>query len=113
MTSSIIIGAGVLPLAAGLAVSVAPTSVAAQDYSSGSLLGTVVSAKGAGVGGAKVVVKSSSLGFQREFTTGADGQFRVPLIPIGRYTVSITADGYESLANGQAEVALGGSSNYR
>ncbi len=115
LATSFIVGASFAPMAATVVGSLAlmTTPASAQDYSSGSLLGTVVSASGAGVSGAKVVVKSSSLGFQREFTTGADGQFRVPLIPIGSYTVSIVADGYESLANSNAEVALGGSSNYR
>lgn len=115
LATSFIVGASFAPMAATVVGSLAlmATPASAQDYSSGSLLGTVVSASGAGVSGAKVVVTSTSLGFQREFTTGADGQFRVPLIPIGSYTVSIVADGYESLANSKAEVSLGGSSNYK
>ena len=100
------------PLAIATVAALAPVSASAQDYSSGTLNGTVTNADGAPVAGATVKVKSLSQGFERNLTTDSDGKFRAALIPIGSYSVAITAPGYLPTSDGNVRVALGASSNY-
>jgi hypothetical protein len=66
---------GGVMLAAAVAVPavtviVAPTSATAQDFSTGSLAGTVTDSTGAPVAGASVAVRSNEQGFTRNITTG-------------------------------------------
>lgn len=65
----------------------------AQDYTSGTLQGQVVDTSGNPVSGADVVVRSLDQGFERDFTTGANGSFRAQLIPQGSYEVTISSAG--------------------
>jgi hypothetical protein len=107
---------GGVMLAAAVAVPavtviVAPTSATAQDFSTGSLAGTVTDSNGAPVAGASVAVRSNEQGFTRNVTTDASGSFRAALVPIGSYTVTIEAPGYDPVAQ-TASVALGGTSSY-
>jgi hypothetical protein len=108
--------AGVASLAAPIALTAiataVPTLASAQDYSSGTLVGTVKDSAGVIVPGATVVVKSRDQGFERTSSTDANGQFRVPLIPIGGYSVSITKEGYKPTSDGNVAVGLGGSTAY-
>ena len=108
--------AGLATVAAPLAViaiaSAVPTLASAQDYSSGSLVGTVKDSTGASVSDATVTVKSLDQGFTRTVTTDGSGQFRVPLIPIGGYSVAITKEGYQPTSDGNVRVGLGGSTAY-
>lgn len=110
LTGTIISG---LAVAAGVLapVLVAPTPAMAQDISSGTLTGSVVSEGGAPVAGATVEIQSMEQGFTRSATTDAAGDFRAALLPIGRYTVTITAPGYAPVAQ-SVQVALGGTSSY-
>lgn len=110
LTGTIISG---LAVAAGVLapVLVAPTPAMAQDISSGTLTGSVVSEGGAPVAGATVEIQSTEQGFTRSATTDAAGDFRAALLPIGRYTVTITAPCYAPVAQ-SVQVALGGTSSY-
>lgn len=101
-----------LPLTVATIASVAPTAASAQDYSSGSLLGTVRDTAGAPIGSATVTVKSLDQGFSRSVTTDESGQFRIPLIPIGGYSVAISKDGFQPTNDGNVRVGLGGSTAY-
>ena len=101
-----------VPMSIGVATSLAPTIASAQDYSSGSLVGTVRDTSGAPLGGATVVVKSLEQGFTRTVTTDDSGQFRIPLVPIGGYSVAISKEGFQSTNDGNVRVGLGGSTAY-
>ena len=94
-----------------ITVIAAPTTASAQDFSTGSMTGTVTDANGAPIAGASVQVRSDEQGFTRNLTTDAGGNFRAALVPIGNYTVSITAPGYEPVRQ-TATVRLGGSTAY-
>jgi len=100
------------PLALTAVATAIPTLASAQDYSSGSLIGTVKDSAGVTVPDATVTVKSLDQGFTRTVTTDGSGQFRVPLIPIGGYSVSIAKEGYQPTSDGNVRVALGGSTAY-
>src|SRR6476661_3536433 len=73
----------------------APTAAVAQDYTSGVLSGHVTGADGTAVSGAAVSVRSAQ-GTVRTTTTNADGQFRMPALPVGTYEVTIGAEGFAS-----------------
>jgi hypothetical protein len=104
--------AGLMTVAAPAAVTLlAPSAALAQDYTNGTLTGTVTNTDGDPVAGAAVSVRSSSQGVVRETTTDATGQFRVPLIPTGAYAVTVSAEGFTS-SNDNVSVTLGGQSGY-
>lgn len=94
-----------------VAITLAPTSASAQDYTSGTLTGRVTNDSGAPVAGASVEVRSNSQGATRTTTTDGSGAFRSALLPIGEYTVTITAPGYGTVVQ-TAGVRLGGESAY-
>jgi hypothetical protein len=100
------------PLTIAAVASLAPVAASAQDYSSGSLVGTVRDTAGAPVAGAAIAVKSLDQGFTRTVTTDDAGQFRIPLIPIGGYSVAISKDGFQPTNDGNVRVGLGGSTAY-
>jgi len=97
--------AGALAAIAAPAVLMTPAVAVAQDYTSGVLSGTVTNAEGAPVVGAQVAVRSEQ-GSVRTVTTGADGMFRMPALPIGVYQVEITAGA--GSASSQVTVSPGG-----
>lgn len=97
-----------LPVAA---VMLTPTAVSAQDYTNGTLSGAVTDESGAPVSGASVTVRSNEQGLTRNLTTDASGRFRAPQIPIGSYTVTITAPGHGTEVQ-TASVRLGSESAY-
>jgi hypothetical protein len=114
MTTTLLAGLAAIaaPLAIGTVATVVPTIASAQDYTSGTLTGTVRDGSGAPVTGAKVTIKSLAQGFSRDLTTDETGQFRVPLIPGGGYSVAISKQGYQSTNDGNVQVTVGGTSAY-
>lgn len=108
--------AGLATVAAPLAVTTiataVPTLASAQDYTSGTLTGSVVDGNGAPIGGATVTVKSLDQGFSRNLTTDSTGQFRAPLIPGGGYSVAISKEGFAPTSDGNVRVGVGGTSAY-
>ncbi|MDR7118231.1 TonB-dependent receptor [Caulobacter sp. BE254] len=114
LTSTLLAGLATVaaPLAVTAVATAIPTLASAQDYSSGSLVGTVKDSSGVTVPDATVTVKSLDQGFTRTVTTDGSGQFRVPLIPIGGYSVSIAKEGYQPTSDGNVRVGLGGQTAY-
>ena len=77
------------------AAAIMPTSVAAQQITSG-IEGTVEDAAGAPLAGATVTVTDTRTGQSRTQTTGPEGKFRADsLVTGGPYTVTATAPGFE------------------
>jgi hypothetical protein len=114
LTSTLLAGLATVaaPLALTAIATAIPTLASAQDYSSGTLVGTVKDANGAPVAGAAVTVKSLAQGFERNVTTDNDGQFRVALIPSGGYSVAISKSGFQPTSDGNVRVGTGSASNY-
>lgn len=71
---------------------VAP-SLMAQD-TTGTVLGTIRDAGGKPLAGATVTLSGAQLLGERRMVTGADGAFRIPLIPAGAYSLSVYAKDY-------------------
>jgi hypothetical protein len=59
-----------------------------------SIRGTVTDASGASVAGAKVAVKSATLGIERTTETNTAGEFEVPALPPGSYEVQVQKPGF-------------------
>lgn len=112
LQSTMIGSAALMALVAVPAITlVTPTVAVAQDYTSGTLTGTVQDTAGNPVSGASVSVRSSAQGIVRSTTTDASGRFRVALIPTGPYSVAVNAPGYTA-ANENVQVRLGGESGF-
>jgi len=67
----------------------------AQGGATGAISGTVQDATGAVISGAKVVITSEATGqLMRELTTDASGIFTASLLPVGNYSVEVSAAGF-------------------
>jgi len=60
----------------------------------GTISGTVRDSTGAALSGARVTVKQLETGATRVLTTGADGRYSAPSVPVGDYTVTALHDGF-------------------
>jgi hypothetical protein len=58
------------------------------------LSGTVRDATGAALSSARVTVKQLETGATRTLTTGSDGRYAAPSVPVGEYTVTAAHDGF-------------------
>ncbi len=58
------------------------------------LSGTVRDSSGAALSGATVLVRQLETGASRKLTTGADGRYAAPSVPVGNYTVTAAHDGF-------------------
>lgn len=61
----------------------------------GGIAGTVTDSSGAAVAGASVTLTGTDTGLTRSAETGAGGDFAFRDLPLGRYSVSITASGFQ------------------
>jgi hypothetical protein len=71
------------------------------------ITGTVVDSTGAVIPGAHVLVRSDDTGAQRNLVTDAAGAFAAPSIPVGRYTVSVTAAGFAPYKRTEITLTIG------
>jgi outer membrane receptor protein involved in Fe transport len=70
--------------------------VAAAQTPTGTIDGVVVDTSGAVVPGVPVVLTHEPTGAVRETVSDAQGLFRVPLLPVGPYTVKATLSGFQA-----------------
>ena len=82
-------------LGAGSTAFIAATPAAAQDYTSGAVLGTITNQAGAPVGGATVTIRSVAQNQVRTFVTGGNGGFSASSLTPGAYDVTVNAAGYQ------------------
>jgi hypothetical protein len=69
-------------------------STAALAQTTASIMGTVTDASGSAVAGATVIVKSQALGIERTTQTNSSGDYEVPALPPGSYSVEVKAQGF-------------------
>lgn len=113
LQSTMIGGAALMALVAAPAVvMLTPTVAAAQDFTTGTLAGTVTDTSGAPVSGATVTVTQNGRSVSRTFATDANGRFRASQIPVGSYTVQIAGSGFETYTDSNVPVTLGGTADY-
>jgi hypothetical protein len=106
------LSAMVAPVLVATVAAMIPTAADAQDYTSGTMVGTVTDSTGKPVAGATVTATSSAQGIVHKTTTDAKGSFQFPLIAIGGYSVTVSAPGYNTLSDDNVKVVLGSTSSY-
>jgi len=93
-------------LAGLIAILLSPASihlVASAQVVGGSISGLVTDSSGAAIPNAQVIVHNDETGSERHLTTGADGRYSAPSIPVGSYTINASSDGFaEQTRNGVA-----------
>ncbi len=72
----------------------------------GTILGVVSDASGAPIPGAKVAVRNLETGLERDIETNGEGAYVAPELPIGRYSVTITKQGFETAVTQGVDVAV-------
>ncbi len=77
---------------------------AQSETGSASIEGTITDSNGAIVPGASVKVRNTETGLERNATTDGNGRFSARVLPVGIYTVSVTASGFT--ANTQENITL-------
>lgn len=76
-----------------------------QANPTGALAGTVLDPSNAAIPGAKVAVTGVSTGIQLSASTGADGHFTISNVAPGVYTVTVTANGFQTATYQQVTIA--------
>ncbi|TPG13592.1 TonB-dependent receptor [Sphingomonas oligophenolica] len=85
--------------------------VAAQDFQNVIASGRVQGTNGTPVAGATVEIRSDAQGFTRATTTDRSGAFRIGQVPAGQYTITISADGYDTYTEVGVALTQSGAAN--
>lgn len=96
---------GTLALAGALALSFA--AVAHAQVTTGTIFGLVTDSTGAILPGATVTVTNEDTNAVKTTVTGGDGQFTVPFLSSGVYTVTVSLDGFKTRTETQLGVSSG------
>lgn len=81
------------------------SSFSSAQEVSGSIIGTIQDASGAGVPGAKVnVTNTDRKQLVRSVISGSNGEYTATLLPIGRYTVAVEAPGFKKASKTEVEL---------
>lgn len=96
-----------LQLLLTLLIALATSHSLLAQVKSSAITGTVTDSSGAVVPGAKVTVTETSTGTSNTTQTNDQGQFNVPYLPIGHYTIDVTAVGFQSYRKTDIDLAGG------
>src|SRR5262245_66571327 len=80
---------------------------AQTSITTGTIQGMVLDPQGAVVPGAEVEVRNRDTNFKRTFSTGPDGRFVFLQLPPGRYTATITKQGFGTLVQDGINLTVG------
>ena len=86
------------PIAALFAALFVGLAVTAGAQEAG-VYGRVTDATGDALPGVTITVMNAETGFQRTVTSGADGQYQAPSLPVGTYSVMASLEGFQTLTN--------------
>ncbi len=85
-------------VAAGLIASSVNIPAWSQSQSiNGTIRGQATDASGAAIPGATVSISNPDVGYSNQITTGDDGYFVQPNLPLGNYKVTVSKDGFSTL----------------
>src|SRR5882724_5370766 len=85
----------------------AASAVAQTQITSGTIQGTALDANGAAVPGASVELRNTGTNFVRDLTTDDDGRFVALQLPPGRYTITVSKQGFATLVVEKADLTIG------
>jgi len=78
------------------------------QYENGSIVGTIRDSTGAAVSGAIVTITNNATAVASKTTTNGDGDYEVPSLHVGVYTISASASGFTDAAANNITVSVGG-----
>jgi hypothetical protein len=87
---------GVSGLLLLLATVLGGTPARGQAANTGSIYGQVTDPSGAVIPGATIVLIEPDKGFSRTVTTSKSGEYNLPSLPVGVYTMTVTATGFQT-----------------
>ncbi|HXU30185.1 MAG TPA: TonB-dependent receptor [Thermoanaerobaculia bacterium] len=73
----------------------APALLLGQAQTTGTISGKVMDEAGQPVSGVEVVATAEALSLERKDETGADGEFRLSVLPVGSYSVLVSKSGFQ------------------
>lgn len=83
-----------LGMAAGSIVMCFLLAATATAQSTASIVGTVADSSGAAVPGASITVTNLQTGFTQTRTSGPEGTYSIPLLPVGEYRLEASSSGF-------------------
>ena len=92
---------------------VAITGFAQSQATTGLIQGTVLDPNSAVINGATVKIENTDTGFNRTVTTNSDGFFSAPLLPLGKYRVTVTASGFADSILENVQLTVGQTLNIK
>jgi hypothetical protein len=78
------------------------------QYENGSLVGTIRDTSGAAVSGAAVTITNNATAVTAKTTTNGDGDYELPSVHVGVYTISASAPGFTDAVANNITVSVGG-----
>ena len=96
--------AGLLVLAL---LAFAATGALAQSQATTGVIQGRVTAEGAPVTGAVVVITNVATNFEKTLTTDGSGRYRGVLLPLGPYRITVAAEGYSNLVREGIDLGVG------
>ncbi len=90
-----------------LAIIVGAYSIAFGQIVGGTISGAVHDKTGAAVVGATVNVRQIETGATRELTTGNDGRYYAPSVPVGSFVVTVSHEGFQTDQRSGISLAIG------
>ena len=82
---------------------------AMAQSTTGAVTGQVVSSSKQAIDAASVTIRNVETGYKRTVEVDADGNYRFPALPIGRYTITANAPGYAQNQSEEFSINAGGS----
>ncbi len=89
-----------------IAVSLFTCSLLPAQTFRGTIAGSVADPSGAAIAGAAVKSVSTGTGLTRETLTTSNGDFLIPDLPLGMYTVTVAKEGFQVIKYDNVEVAV-------
>ncbi|MGH9784268.1 MAG: carboxypeptidase-like regulatory domain-containing protein, partial [Terriglobia bacterium] len=83
------------------------TSLAIAQLTTGNIAGTVTDQSGGAIPGAAITLRNVETGISRTTTTGANGRYEAPNLPLGNYEVSVTLAGFQTSVCAGVELTAG------
>src|SRR5262249_49126559 len=85
----------------------ASVALGQSQLGTGAISGSVLDTNGAAIVGASVKVTNPTTGLVRNVTTKSGGQFNVPVLPAGIYSLSVEQTGFSKLEQSKIDVTVG------
>ena len=80
-------------------------AISAQTVT-GTLQGTVIDTKASVVPGVEIVIRNIETGQERTLTTNSEGYFSASFLPLGRYTVTASGQGFAAVKQENVDITL-------